>query len=253
MPVDHSKTIVEAVNLSFSYGETEVLSRVSLEIHPGDYIGLIGPNGAGKSTLLRLLLGLLPLQAGSVRLFGQALDGFRDWQKIGYVPQKATNFDPRFPATVEEVVAMGRRSRRWFARVNAEDEAAVREALLNVDMEEYRERLIGDLSGGQQQRVFIARALVNHPEIVLLDEPTTGVDRQTEDGFYALLQKLNRELGLTLILVSHDVDRIAREAMHIVCVNRTLTCYLTPEAFRAEAHPEELFGSSARFIPPHHT
>lgn len=237
--VDHSKNIIEVDSVSFSYGGGEdVLREVTLSIHQGDYVGLVGPNGAGKTTLLRIMLGLLEPPKGAVRLFGTAIGEFRDWSRIGYVPQKATSFDVNFPATVREVVLMGRYAKRGlFRRTTAEDRSRVVSALDAVDMNEYRDRLIGDLSGGQQQRVFIARALVSRPEVLFLDEPTTGIDQNAQDEFYALLQKLNRQFGLTIVLVSHDSDRIVREVMHIVCVNRTLTCYMTPEAYLREERP----------------
>ena len=116
------------------------------------------------------------------------------------------------------------------------DRQAVVESLQRVGMEAYGKRLIGDLSGGQQQRVFIARALVSQPEVILLDEPTTGVDAHTQDDFYALLQKLNTESGITLILVSHDIDRVAREVMHVMCIDHAMKCYLSPEEFLKTEH-----------------
>ena len=231
--VNHLKNIIEVDGLSFSYtGKEAVLEDVTLAIHEGDYIGLTGPNGAGKTTLLRLMLGLLTPGSGTVRLFGTDIREFRDWYRIGYVPQKAMNFDLHFPATVREVVLMGRYAKRGlFHRVTADDRGAVFLALDAVDMREYADRMIGDLSGGQQQRVFIARALVCEPEVMFLDEPTTGIDEDAQDEFYSLLQKLNRDLGLTIVLVSHDSERVVAEAMHIVCVNRTLTCHTSADEY----------------------
>ena len=240
-PVNHKENIIEVADVSFSYdGRNEVLSHVSLGIHRGDYLGLIGSNGSGKTTLLKIMLGLLTPQEGSVRLFGQDLKDFESWNKIGYVPQKATSFDTNFPVTAREVVLMGRYGKRkLFHKVTAEDRRLTEEALRQVDMSEFADRLIGDLSGGQQQRIFIARALASEPEVIIMDEPTTSVDRNGEDEFYALLRKLNQDLGLTLLLVSHDIDRIAREAMHIACIDRTLTCYLSPQEYLAAKTVQE--------------
>lgn len=231
--IDHTKSIIEAKNISFSYtGKEAVLKDVTLEIHRGDYIGLIGPNGAGKTTLLKIMLGLLVPNQGEMKLFGQAIDDFHDWDKIGYVPQKATHFDGGFPANVFEVVLMGRYAKRGlFHLTTKEDKKLTEAALKQVDMWEHKDRLIGDLSGGQEQRVFIARAIVNQPEAIFLDEPMTGIDTEAQDDFYTLLRKLNSELNLTLVLISHDIERITREAMHIACIDRTLMCYASPEEY----------------------
>ena len=235
-PVDHSKNSIEISHVSFSYGETEVLRDISFAIHKGDYLGLVGPNGAGKTTLLRIMLGLLTPKIGGVTLFGTDAWHFKDWHKIGYVPQKAVNFDTHFPATVFEVVLMGRSALRGLLRrFTKEDRMAAETALKTAEMWEYRHRLIGDLSGGEQQRVFIARALVTSPDIIFLDEPTTGVDAASQEEFYALLRKLNRESQATLVLVSHDIERVLREAMHIACIDRTLVCHGSPEEYKKEA------------------
>jgi len=247
---DHGKNIIELRGVSFSYGEVEALRDVDFAIHQGDYIGLIGNNGSGKTTLLKIMLGLLTPMAGSVRLFGQDIGDFKEWKKVGYVPQKATNFDPKFPATVKEIVGMGR-YHKLLERDAARDGAAVRKALEETGMWAQRNRLIGDLSGGQQQRVFIARALVNDPEIIFLDEPTTGIDTSAQDEFYNLLQMLNRELGITLVLVSHDIRRVAEEVMHIACVNRTLTCHMTPEEYLEESDTAEIRGRNYKVLAQH--
>jgi zinc transport system ATP-binding protein len=236
MQVDHTKNIVEVKDVYFSYDKEEVLKDITLDIHKGDYIGIVGPNGAGKTTFIKIVLGLLSPQKGSVRLFGKDIKEFKDWAKIGYVPQKATNFDVNFPATVKEVVTMGRYSNKGlFKRITGEDYKIVKEALKQVDMLDYEDKLIGDLSGGQQQRVFIARALAGKPEIIFLDEPTTGVDKQSQDEFYSLLKKLSEELDLTLVLITHDIERLLKEVMHIVCIDHTLFCHTSPEEFLKES------------------
>ncbi|MDE2237522.1 MAG: metal ABC transporter ATP-binding protein, partial [Elusimicrobia bacterium] len=162
--VDHRDNIIEVSHASFSYGAREILSDVSLAVHRGDYLGIVGGTGAGKTTLLRITLGLLKPSSGAVRLFGQDISAFRQWFRIGYVPQKATSFDENFPATVEEVVLMGRFARRGLLRrLGRQDRAQAELALERVGLLPQRGRLIGDLSGGQQQRVFIARALAGEP------------------------------------------------------------------------------------------
>lgn len=255
MPVDHTKNIIEVRGVSFSYGLGNILHEVNFEIHQGDYVGIVGPNGGGKTTLFRVMLGLLRPQIGSVRLFGEDVEDFKDWQKIGYVPQKAVNFDSNFPATAYEIAAMGRyrkEKHRFQIGRGAEDEKAIEAALRQVGMWDHRDRQIGDLSGGQQQRIFIARALVNEPEVLFLDEPTTGVDKESQEEFYALLKKLNAEFGLTLILISHDIERITEEVMHIVCVDRTVACHVSPEEYLKESSLINIHGQDVKIITHHH-
>lgn len=211
-------------DVSFAYGREPVLEHVNLEISTGSYAGIVGPNGGGKTTILKILLGLLKPKSGSVELFGVEQKHFKDWEKIGYVPQKVTSFDLTFPATVEEVVAMGLFAKRGlFKSLTTSDHQEAHRALEKVNMLKFAHRLIGDLSGGQQQRVFIARALASNPKVVILDEPTTGVDEAAQDDFYDLLRKLNLEHHLTLILVSHDSEVVEREAHEIFRINRTIS------------------------------
>lgn len=236
MPIDSHNPIVEADAVSFVYGDKLAIEDISLTIYRGEYLGIVGPNGSGKTTLLLTLLGLLQPSHGSVRLFGEEISQFRDWHRIGYVPQKATNIDARFPATVREIVEMGRYGRRGlFRRLGEADRRQVQSALDRVHMADLQDRLIGSLSGGQQQRVFIARALAGEPDVLFLDEPTTGIDEKAEESFYALLRTLNHDLHMTIVIVSHDLGRIAREADHIACINRTLTCHASPETFLKES------------------
>lgn len=229
--VTHSETIIELNNVCFSYNKNNVIKDITLKIHKGDYLGIIGPNGGGKSTLLKLMLGLLIPSEGSVKLYGEELTTFHDRSKIGYVPQR-THFDIQFPITVEEIVMMGRYGKLGlFKNPSKDDKKKVEEALSQVDMLQYRQRQIHDLSGGQQQRVFIARALVTEPEVIFLDEPTVGVDVKTQKQFYSLLRKLNHDMNLTLVLVSHELDVVAHESTELVYINRTLEYYGDPNKF----------------------
>ncbi len=240
--VDHSHTIIELSTVSFSYTNEEVIKDISLQIHKGDYAGIIGPNGGGKSTLLKLMLGLLKPSAGSVELFGKNISEFKGWYKIGYVPQK-TYVEVNFPVTVEEVVAMGRYGKRGLFHFSTkEDKQKVPEAHSYVEMQHYKGKQIGDLSGGQQQRVFIARALATEPEVIILDEPTVGVDIKTQKQFYNLLRKLNRELALTLVLVSHELDVVAHEATELGYINRALEYSGEPTEFLKGVYFHELIG-----------
>lgn len=238
----HDHTIIELHDVSFSYIQDDVVKDVSLQIHKGDYVGIIGPNGGGKSTILKIMIGLLKPQKGTVKLFDTEIEKFKDWSKIGYVPQK-TSIAMNFPATVEEVVAMGRYGKLGlFHFPNKEDALKVHEALAQVEMTDFKNTQINDLSGGQQQRVFIARALVTEPEVVFLDEPTVGVDIKTQKQFYNLLRRLNRELDLTLVLVSHELDVVAHESTELGYINRTLVYYGEPNEFLKGKYFHELIG-----------
>ncbi|MDP2599023.1 MAG: metal ABC transporter ATP-binding protein [Candidatus Liptonbacteria bacterium] len=245
--IDHTKNIIELRGISFSYGDDKVLRDITLDIHEGDYLGLIGPNGGGKSTLLKIMLGFLAPEAGEVKLFGSDISRFNGWSKIGYVSQRVS-FDANFPLTAKEVASMGRYAKRGLFRfLTSHDEEIVDMALRQVDMYEYRNRLIGDLSGGQQQRVFIARALAGEPEVIVLDEPTVGVDQKTQEQFYALLRKLNKDLALTLILVSHELGIVASEATELACLNRELVYYGQPKKFfEGGGYLSKLYGKGAK-------
>ena len=237
--------VIEVEGVSYSYdGKADALAGVSLCVERGQYLGLIGPNGGGKTTLLRVMLGLLAPREGSVRLFGTDVRRFREWPRIGYVSQRATAFDPLFPVTVREVALMGRYARRGlFRRLTLEDRKKADEALEGVEMLGLADRRMSDLSGGQKQRVFLARALASEPDVVALDEPTTGVDHVTEEEFYRILGALNRERGMTLVLVSHDLERVAREASCVAVVDGTLRYYGSPaDAIASEegARPHHL-------------
>jgi zinc transport system ATP-binding protein len=244
MQVDHTKNIIEVEDINFSYGKEAVLKNINLQIHKGDYLGIVGPNGAGKTTLIKIMLGLLKPNRGSVIL---------STNRIGYVPQKATNFDENFPATVKEVASMGRYSKvGLLKRLNAEDKRIVEKCIEQVGMSDFKDRLIGDLSGGQQQKVFIARALASEPEVIFLDEPTTGVDQKSQEDFYTILKKLNRELDLTLVLVSHDIEKVLNEAMHIACVDHTLVCHSSPNEYLKSISESEILGKDIKILPHHH-
>lgn len=185
-------------NLSFSYYNTDVLNNVSLEIKKGDFIGVIGANGTGKSTLIKLILGLLKPSSGEITI--------SDRFKIGYVSQKASSFNSSFPATVNEVVRANLPA-GLFRRPPEKMLADAKSALSEVDMTQFGDRLIGQLSGGQQQRVFIARALAAKPDLLILDEPTVGVDARSVDAITKLIQRLNGR-GITIIMTNHDTHSL---------------------------------------------
>ncbi|WP_404285090.1 metal ABC transporter ATP-binding protein [Exiguobacterium aurantiacum] len=200
-------SVVKLNHVSYYYDGTAALQDVSIDIKQGDFVAVVGENGSGKSTLIRTILGLLSPQTGTVELFGRPQGQFKDKSRISYVSQKAASFNSGFPVTVEEVVAMGRYGRLGlFKRLNIEDKAAIQNALETVNMWQFRHRKIGSLSGGQQQRVFIARAIVNQPDLLILDEPTVGVDQKHLRDFYEVLHLLREHTTCTFILVTHDLN-----------------------------------------------
>jgi zinc transport system ATP-binding protein len=213
-------TTVSIKGLWVCRAEHAVLEDINLELEAADFLGLIGPNGGGKSTLLKVMLGLIKPDRGEIRIFGLTPEAARG--RVGYMPQK-TMFDQSFPVKVLDVVLMGRYSRTGlFQRYGPEDRAAARRALEAVKMDDRAEREIGALSGGEQQRVFVARSLVSDPELLLLDEPTAGVDSAQQTEFYDLLSHLNHEMGIAIVLVSHDVTAISKYVSKIACLNQRL-------------------------------
>ncbi len=230
-PVTEKESLIEIEDVCYDYGYGNVLKDVSFPINSGDFLAIIGPNGSGKTTLLKIILGLLKPIKGKVRIMGKPVGEFSEWQKIGYVPQKATHIDSFFPASVREVVAMGILSSQrlpWFAK--GEDDSILK-ALQQVEMEKYLNRRIGSLSAGQQQRVFIARAIANQPKILILDEPTTGVDARTQGHFYDMLHHLNQKEEITIVLVTHEIGIMNRHINQVACLNQKLTYHGTHEEF----------------------
>tara|TARA_B100000965_G_scaffold355327_1_gene332603 strand:+ start:548 stop:1297 length:750 start_codon:yes stop_codon:yes gene_type:complete len=211
--------IVSVENLFFGYDDKLVLENINLEIYRGDYLGIVGPNGSAKSTLLKTILGLLKPQRGSIKIFDQDIEKFKEWGRVGYVAQKATSFNSSFPATVEEIVAANLFPKiGLFRSIKKNQMEKVYETLRIVGMEDYGKRLIGNLSGGQQQKVFIARTLISEPEIVFLDEPTVGIDVESQMEFYHLLEKLNKEMNITIVMISHDIGVITEKVSKIACM-----------------------------------
>lgn len=216
-----AQPMVEMIDLCFSYAGQEVLSDINFTVHARDFIAIIGPNGGGKTTLIKLILGLLKPSGGIVRVNGKTPG--RGGAVIGYVPQQI-NHNHNFPASALDVVLMGRHTprKRWSFR-NGEDRQAAFEALEKMGMEKFADRKITDLSGGQRQRVLIARALVTGPDLLVLDEPTAGIDTKGQAIFFNLLKTLNKEL--TILVVSHDLLVVSSFAKSIACVNRRLHCH----------------------------
>ena len=207
-----------------------VLEAVNLSIKQHDFLGIIGPNGGGKTTLLKAILGLITPTRGRITIFGLAPDKGRRF--VGYVPQYSL-FYRDFPVSVLDVVLMGRLGRmRPPRRYSEEDMRIAYEALETVEMLEYKDRQIGKLSGGQQQRVFIARALVNQPKLLLLDEPMANVDPQMQKELYELFESLRKQMAI--VLVSHDISAVSIYVTKIACLNRKLYYHNTKEISKEE-------------------
>ena len=238
------KALISVEDVSFSYGSTIVLEKISLQIYEGDFLAILGPNGSGKTTLVKIILGLFRPGSGRVYLMGKPQSEFTEWHRIGYVPQKAAHIDPFFPASAWEVVAMAYFSHRGRLRLTRrESQSAISLALRQVGLEDAAERPIGSLSGGQQQRVFIARALVTGSRALILDEPTTGVDSQTQELFYDMLHELNRSRGITIVLITHDIGIVNRHITKVACLNQQLAYHGSHEDFcRSQAFKDLLAG-----------
>ena len=213
-----NSAVIELKDVWVHYDGLAILEGVDLVVEPHDFLGIIGPNGGGKSTLLKVILGLVKPSRGTVRVFDDSPKKAR--RDIGYLPQYS-HFDMEFPMSVWEVVLTGRLGHTGlFKRYSEDDKKAAYDALEEVDMLEYKNRQIGKLSGGQRQRVFIARALAGEPKLLLLDEPTTGIDSIMQDEFYELLNKLKAKMAI--VMVSHDISAVSVYVDKIACLNHKL-------------------------------
>lgn len=245
--------IIEAKNVSFYYGEVPVLTRLSFTVEAGDYVGVIGPNGGGKTTLIKLLLGLLPPTEGSIKVLGQPIRSLAERYLIGYVPQRLAQSAVEFPATVREIIESGRTPQLGlWRRFQAADRQAVQAAVKHAEVAHLQNRRLAQLSGGERQRVFIARALAAEPRMLILDEPTVGVDITTQEKFFAFLKELNKKHGITIIFVTHDIDVIAQEATTVLCLNHGLVCYGAPSDFIKEEYMQRLYGKTMKFVMHNH-
>lgn len=246
-------TVIDIKHLTFSYGPTNVLKDVNLSLAEGDFLGLVGPNGSGKSTLLKCIVGLQQPQHGQVLLYGQSVSRFRDWSRIGYVSQKASHFNTSFPATVFEVVSTGLYGKvGLFKWLSSKDKQTVHETIERVGLSKYRQQKVGALSGGQQQRVFMARALVSNPDLLILDEPTVGVDTDSVQRFYRLLAQFRDTYQLTILLVSHDIGVLTSQVNQVACLNKRIRYYGDPEQFVTQQQDilSETYGHNVSLI--HH-
>ena len=242
-------SVIEAKDLHFAYVRVPVLEGISFSIQAGDYVGLIGPNGGGKTTLLKLLLGLEKGQ-GEIKLFSQPLVRFKDWQKIGYLAQKSPVAQSGFPISAEEVVLMGLPG-RVGSGVGVAELKQVYDAMQKTHTREYASRIFSDLSIGQQQRVLLARALVSHPELLILDEPSTALDAASREQFFDLLGELNAKQGVTILLITHDTGEVGKYISKFMYVDKTLVFFGTKEEFCHSPQVAEKLGAFAQHTIDH--
>ncbi|MGA8210566.1 MAG: ABC transporter ATP-binding protein [Nocardioidaceae bacterium] len=227
-----SHPVIEVTDGAVELAGRPVLRGIDLRVTAGEVLAVLGANGSGKSTLVRTMLGLVPTVRGGVRLFGQPLDGFRDWHRVGFVPQRASA-GSGVPASVREVVASGRLSRRRpFLPARREDRDAVEQAIASVGLTARARDAVTTLSGGQQQRVLVARALAGRPDLLVLDEPTAGVDVRNQQALADVLATLTRR-GATIVLVAHELGPLAPLVGRAVVMRDGRTVYDGPpiEAF----------------------
>ena len=220
----------------FSYGSEPVVRDINFSITPGEFAAILGPNGSGKTTLMKLALGLLKPTSGEVLLFGEPAESFTDWHRVGYVPQRTQATESRFPASVREIVNFGSYSGfsplAIFKRKNS---SKVDDAMELAGISNLADRRVSDLSVGQQQRMLIARSLVRQPDLLVMDEPVAGVDAAGEEQFHSMIRRLNRDLGITIVMVSHDIGAVMREATTCACINRDIVFHGPVHQLDAEA------------------
>ncbi len=220
---------LEFSNVTYRYGSVDALSNVSFTVEEGDFFAVMGPNGSGKTTLVRLALGLANPTAGEIRLFGVPAAKFDRWDMVGYVPQTMDGIHTQFPATVREIVAHGLyKGFDPFGFWRRGRQEVVERSLEVVGIEDLADRRISAVSVGQQQRALIARSLVRRPKLLMLDEPEAGVDAAGQEQLYSVLRRLNAEQGITIVMVSHDIGAVLREAKTVACINRTVVFHGPP-------------------------
>lgn len=244
--------ILSVSGVTLGYPGVIALSGINFEVNRGEFLGIVGPNGSGKSTLLKGLLGLLPLKSGQIHFHSNDNQSIRSIRKlIGYVPQKNKN-DLHFPALVREVVLMGLYAQiGWLHQPRKIHLQRALESLKNVGMLEFSERPISELSGGQQQRVMIARALAANPQLLILDEPTASVDIYAQRSILELLENLNKQMGITILMVSHDINEIVHSCDKILLLNGSVNIFGTPNQVLTKDNLKAVYGDRI-YVYEHH-
>jgi zinc transport system ATP-binding protein len=236
-----SINIIKVDNLTFCYNGLEVISNISFAVKKGDYLGIAGPNGSGKSTIIKNILGILQPQKGCVNIFGQPLNSFRQWNRIGYLPQRISALNNHFPSTVEEIVQLGMTKRNPIA---------LKRTLKLMGIAHLAARLIGELSYGEQQRTMLARTLISQPDLLIFDEPTTALDPETREIFYSLTGEMNRN-GTTIVLITHDTSVIGKYARNLLYLDKKVIFSGTFENFCASPDMTGFFGPISQHMICH--
>ncbi len=235
--MDRPTPIIHVSNLEKTYQKQTVLEDISFTVSSGSVLAIIGPNGAGKSTLVKILLGLETPTSGSVLIDGQKPQVVRE--RIGYVPQRFT-FDRTIPITVHEFLMLAACEEKEHSR-----KSVVERALQEVGLPNIGTQQLGALSGGQFQRIMIARAIMHHKDILILDEPATGIDIAAEKTIYDFIRKLNEERGVTVLLISHELDIVFSFATQVICLNKRLVCHGVPKQVITKDVLQEMYGHLA--------
>ena len=252
LQVDQQQEVIRTEGLNCGYRVGRVLEDISITVTAGDYVGIVGPNGSGKSTLVKALLGLCAISGGAASLFGVPCGRFRQWGRIGYLPQSLQLLNPIFPATVAEVAGLGLMSKKKFPRSffrNDREKVAV--TLEKLGIYGLRDKPIGELSGGQQQRVLLARALVNDPELLILDEPTAALDPDTRERFYELIADMNLSTGMTVLLITHDAGAIGQHATKMLYLDKRVIFYGSFDEFCCSEDMSAMFGPHSQHLMCH--
>lgn len=235
--------IVEIKNLYHRYDQDLILENVNMEVLEGEFLAIIGPNGAGKSTLLKIIVGIIKPLKGIVKVFNKDVQSLKEERKwIGYVPQKP-DLEKYLPLKVKDIVALGRRVVNNWQKLTSYDFEIMDKVMEDMEIKSIEDKIYGELSGGQQQRVLIARALAQEPKLLILDEPTVGIDVKTQNKFYTLLRDLKKQ-NKSIILVSHDIGIISKEVDRLACINRKLYLHGCPEEIQIHGALKELYGEN---------
>ncbi len=242
------KPIILLQDVWVRYNHQTVLEDITLAIYPCEIVSIVGPNGSGKTTLINTILGFIEPYKGAVTVFDKNPSTMKQNGQIGYLPQ-SVEVDPKFPINVFDVVSMTRYALKSLnTRLTGKDREIVMQCLEKVEMEKLIHHHFGTLSGGQKQRVLIARALALQPKMLILDEPSTGLDAVAQDRFYHLLQKLRDKEDLTILMVSHDIGAVSGIVDQIACLNRKIHFHGKPEDCIPSEALERVFGKNVHFV-----
>ncbi|MDR0953240.1 MAG: metal ABC transporter ATP-binding protein [Elusimicrobiota bacterium] len=243
--------LIEVKNLAFAYNSSPVLEDITFAVKPGDFIGLLGHNGSGKTTLIQLILGILKTKEGKIKIMGQKIEKFNQWSKIGYLQQKSAP-PSLMPLTAFEVVRLGRVSTKGLPRIfNKIDNKKTQEVMAKTNCLEYKNKLFYELSGGQQQRVLLARAIINNPALIILDEPSTALDASSRGSFFDLISNLNKKDGATILLITHDMAEIGKYINKFFILDKKIIFYGDKQTFCKSPEVANHFGPYTQHIMDH--